>query len=98
LQACLSANTCQQVPYNAVRGQDFFQLDLRVSRTFRFGEKAKLDLIFQAFDLTNRANFGSSYGTSIRASNFEQPTGFITPSGTLVPKSFAAEFGARFSF
>jgi len=98
LQACIAANTCHQLPYDALRGENFFQLDTRFSKTLSFGEKAKLELIFQAFDLTNRANFGATYGGNIRASTFETPTGFITPSGVIVPKSFSGEFGARFSF
>ena len=98
LTACITANTCHQVPYDYLRGGDFFQLDARFGRFFRFGERAKLEVFFQAFDMTNRANFGSSYGGNIRTSTFLQPTGFITTSGVIVPKSFAGEFGARFSF
>jgi hypothetical protein len=98
LLACIAANTCHQVPYNYLRGEDFFQLDARFARFFRFGDRARLEVFFQAFDLTNRANFGTSYGGNIRTSTFEQPTGFITASGVIVPKSFAGEFGARFSF
>jgi hypothetical protein len=98
LQACLKANTCDQVPYNFLRGGAFFEVDTRFSRTFKFGEKAKLELIFQAFDVTNRANFGANYQGNIRAANFRQPTNFITGSGAIVPKSFSGEFGTRFSF
>jgi len=98
LQACLAANTCHQVPYDYLRGEAFFQLDTRFSRTFKFGEKPKLELIFQAFDLTNHANFGANYQGNIRSATFMQPTNFITGSGVIVPKSFSGEFGARFSF
>jgi len=98
LQACLAANTCSQVPYNAVRGENFFQLDARFSKTIKLRERARIELFFQAFDLTNRANFGASYQTSIRSAIFQQPTNFITPGAVLVPKSFSGEFGARFSF
>jgi hypothetical protein len=98
LLSCLAANTCHQLPYDYQRGEDFFQLDARIGRFFKFKDRAKLELFFQAFDLTNRANFGTSYGGNIRTSTFEQPTGFITASGVIVPKSFAGEFGARFSF
>jgi hypothetical protein len=98
LQTCIAAATCQQVPYDYARGEDFFQFDARLARTFQFGEKPKLQLIFQAFDMTNRANFGTSYGANIRASTFQTPTNFITPSGVIVPKAFVAEFGAKFSF
>jgi hypothetical protein len=98
LLACLSASTCHQLPYNYERGEDFFQIDARLGRFFRFKERARLELFFQAFDLNNRANFGTSYGGNIRTSTFLQPTAFITASGVIVPKSFAGEFGARFSF
>ena len=86
------------ISYDYLRGEDFFQLDARFGRFFKFGERARLEVFFQAFDLTNRANFGTSYGGNIRTSTFLQPTGFITSSGVIVPKSFAGEFGARFSF
>jgi hypothetical protein len=98
LQSCIAANTCHQVAYDSLRGAPFFELDARLSRIFNLGEKMKLELMFQAFDLTNHANFGSSYGTNIRASNFEQPTGFIGGTGVIIPKSFSGEFGAKFSF
>jgi hypothetical protein len=98
LRACLAANTCHQVPFGNLRGNPFFELDTRLSKNFKFGEKANLELIFQAFDLTNRANFGVQYQTSLRSTQFQQPIGFIAAGGVLVPKSFSGEFGARFSF
>lgn len=98
LNACIAANACHQVPYDYLRGGNFFQLDARFGKFFNFGERARLEVFFQAFDMTDRANFGTSYGGNIRTSTFQQPTGFITSSGVIVPKSFAGEFGARFSF
>jgi hypothetical protein len=98
LRSCLATGDCYQVGYDNMRGQALFQLDTRFSKTVRLSEKARLDLIFQAFDLTNRANFGANYRTSIRAADFGKPIGFITPSGVIVPRSFSGEFGARFSF
>lgn len=98
-QACLAASTCRMVGFDTLRGQDYFQLDTRVTKAFNFAEKGELKLIFQAFDITNRANFGNSFGTSVRSpGTFEQPTGFIAPSGTIIPKSFRAEFGAEYTF
>ncbi len=98
LQACLYGGTCHQIGYNTFRGDDFFQLDARFSRDFKFGEKAHLQLIFQAFNLTNHANFGTNYQTNIRSASFGQPTAFIGGTSAIIPKSFAGEFGARFSF
>jgi len=105
LQACLAAGTCKQVGFDSLRGQAYFQLDTRLSKDIKFGERAKLKLIFQAFDLTNRANFGNNFDGNLRdfntdptKSTFRKPTGFITPSGVIVPRSFSGEFGAQFIF
>lgn len=98
LRACLAAATCHELPFDFARGQGFFQLDSRVAKNFKFGEQKTLSLIFQGFDLTNRANFGNSFQGNIRSSIFSRPTGYITPAGVIVPKSFRAEFGARFAF
>ena len=97
-QACLSAGTCIMVPFDSLRGQDFFQLDTRVTKSFNFAEKGTLRLIFQAFDITNRANFGNDFTGNARSSTFEKPAGFLAPSGTTVPKSFRAEFGVEYTF
>lgn len=48
--------------------------------------------------MTNRANFGNDYTGNVRSSTFEQPAGFIAPNGTVIPKSFRAEFGAEYTF
>jgi hypothetical protein len=98
LRACLAAGTCVQAPYNNLRGQAFFQLDARISKDIKFSERAKLKLIFQAFDLTNRANFGNNFDGNINSSTFGKPLGFIAPSGVFVPRSFSGEFGAQFIF
>jgi len=98
LRACLAAGTCYQAPYNMLRGQTFFQLDTRVTKNIRLGEGKSLKLIFQAFDLTNRANFGNNYDGTVRNATFRQPIGFITPSGVIVPRSFSGEIAAQFVF
>jgi hypothetical protein len=98
LRACLAANTCHQVSFNSLRGQTFFELDARFSKEFVWKERARLSLFFQAFDLTNRANFGANFGGNTRAGSFQTPLGFLSTSGVVVPHSFAGEFGARFSF
>jgi hypothetical protein len=94
LIACQNAGTCYQLPYDALRGQAFFQLD----KTIRWREHYNLQLFFQGFDITNRANFGSTYTGNIQSGNFGKPNGYITPDGAIVPKSFRGEFGFQFSF
>ncbi len=98
LRSCLGTGDCFQVPFSYLRGQTFFQWDARVSKTVKLGEKPLLELVFQAFDLTNRANFGNNFVSNVRSPQFGKPNGFITPSGVLVPRSFGGEFGAQFRF
>lgn len=95
---CLRSGACTFAPFNNVRGQAFFQLDTRVTKNFRIGERANLQAIFQVFDLTNRANFGNNFVNDIRQANYATPSNFITPSGVTVPHSLSAEFGVRFTF
>jgi hypothetical protein len=98
LLSCQTAGTCFQLPFDSLRGQPYFDLDVRVGKSIRWRDRYNLQLFFQGFDLTNRANFGSSYTGNIQSSSFAQPNGYITPDGVIVPKSFRAEFGFQFSF
>lgn len=96
---CLRTGGCIILPFDNLRGQPFFQLDLRVAKNFKFKERSTLTLIFQTFNLTNRANFGNNYGGNVRDPNtFMKPVGFITPSGVIIPHSFSGEVGVKFSF
>lgn len=42
---------------NTGRGTSFFQVDMRVAKNFDFSHRYRLELIFEAFNLFNRANF-----------------------------------------
>jgi outer membrane receptor protein involved in Fe transport len=90
---------CTIAQYDPLRGDPFFQLDLRLSKNINFGERMKLQLVAQAFNLTNRANYGNDYNGNIAsASTFDHPAGFINPSATTIPRSLWGEFGFRFTF
>lgn len=104
-QACYFAGNCHLVPFNPLRGDAFFQLDTRLSKNFKIGEKANVQIIAQAFNLTNRANYGNDVTTNVSApkdingkSTFGTPAGFINPTSTNIPRSLTGEFGFRFSF
>jgi hypothetical protein len=98
MQACLASGQCKEIPFDALRGQAFFQMDARLSKSIRIGERGTLNLLFQGFDITNRANFGNSFGANPRAAGFGQPTGFIAANSVIVPKSFRGEFGVEYRF
>ncbi len=97
-RACLAAGQCREVGYDTVRGDAFFQLDTRIAKNIRFKEHYNVQLFFQAFNLTNRANFGNNFYNAPANGKFLQQAGFINPSSTMIPRSFNGEFGARFTF
>jgi hypothetical protein len=93
-----SAADCTIAKFDALRGDPFFELDMRLAKNIKFGERMNLQLIGQAFNLTNRANYGANYGNNINSSTFANPVGFINPSSTTTPRSLWGEFGVRFTF
>jgi carboxypeptidase family protein/TonB-dependent receptor-like protein len=96
---CYYSGNCQVVPYNNLRGNPYFNLDARLGKNIKLGESRNLQLIFQAFNLTNHANYGNNFGTSSNdPTTFRKAVGFINPTSTYLPRSFQGEFGARFSF
>lgn len=95
---CFRAGQCINAPFDNLRGQPYFQLDTRITKNFKLKERANIAVIFQVFDLTNRANFGNNFVTDVRLANFATPTNFLTPTAVTVPHSLSAEFGVRFSF
>jgi hypothetical protein len=101
--------TCKQAHFDSLRGQPYFDVDTRVTKLIKFGERSNLKLIFQAFDLTNRANYGNNYDGNVRhfstnpaTNTFATPLGYIgcNPNGCnrTIPISFRAEFGGQFTF
>jgi hypothetical protein len=64
------------IPRNAGEGPDFFSLNLRLSRTFRMGDRARLVALGEVFNVTNRRNVVSMNG------NFGSGTYPTSPSAT----------------
>lgn len=90
---------CRFASYDPLRGDPFFELDLRLAKNIRFGDRMNLQLVAQAFNLTNRANYGSDFGNSIASPDtFGHPVGFINPTSTVIPRALWGEFGVRFTF
>ena len=98
VRAGIADGSLQQLSFDSLRGQAFFQLDLRVSKAFMIKERQKLEFLAQFFDLTNRANYGGNFVGSIRTATFGQPNGYVAPSSVIVPKSFAAELAVQYRF
>ena len=72
---------------------------MRLAKNIKLGEQVNLQLVAQAFNLTNRANYGNNYGNNIASpATFGHPAGFINPSSTTIPRSLWGEFGFRLTF
>jgi len=94
-----AARSCTISKYDPLRGDPFFELDMRLAKDIHFGERMNVQLQAQAFNLTNRANYGNNFGRSIAsAPTFNHPVGFIAPANTTIPHALWGEFGARFTF
>ena len=90
---------CTIAKYDPLRGDPFFELDMRLAKNIKFGDRMNLQLLAQAFNLTNRANYGNNFGNSIAsASTFGHPVGFIAPASTIIPHALWGELGARLTF
>jgi len=76
------------LPRNAFRGPDFRQLDMRLSKAFELGPR-RLELIAEAFNLTNRVNY-VSYTASIQSAFFGRPQSAFDPR--------QVQLGVRFDF
>ena len=93
------AQACTIAKYDPLRGDPFFELDMRLAKNFKFRERYNLQIVAQAFNLTNRANYGNDFGKSIAdPSTFGHPIGFINPTSTVNARSVWGEFGFRFTF
>jgi hypothetical protein len=82
-----------------MRGNPYFQLDTRLAKSIKFGDRANLQLIAEAFNLTDRANYGNNFGHSIGSpTRFGHPAGFISPASVIIPRATWGELGFRFTF
>ena len=89
-----------KLPINSERGDKFSQLNVRVSKFFKWGEHKKLGLFFEAFNVFNTGNFGNQFQNVTGTSDFGKPINFFGATGFSEPIGipFQAQLGVRFSF
>lgn len=79
---------------NTGRGFDYASIDLRLSRRYRFGERANLEVIVEGFNVLNRANLqlpNNTFGTGASPlPSFGRPTA--------ADNARQIQFGLRFNF
>lgn len=98
---------CTMIKPNTLTGKPFVQMDLRASKYFKLGERARLGALVEFYNLFNRANFCDSYEEDVQATTFNTPRAFCqgpvnngAPSGasTATVQSLHTELGLRFEF
>jgi hypothetical protein len=94
---------------NTLTGKPFIEMDLRTTKYFKFGERAKLSIFAEFYNLLNRSNFCNSYEEDVNVSTYNTPRAFCSGpsnaanggvsgySAAAVP-SLHAELGLRFEF
>jgi Carboxypeptidase regulatory-like domain len=84
------------------RGNSLFMMSARVSRIFPFGHEGRhrISAFAELYNLSDRANFGTSYGNVKGTATYQLPTGYIGGFGAVstTPNSFQVQFGARCIF
>ena len=95
---CYYSGNCHLVPYNSMRGDPYYDMDVRLAKNIKVGEGRNLQLAWQAFNLFNHANYGNNFDGIVQDSTFGKAIGFINPTSSLLPRAFTAEFAARFTF
>lgn len=93
-------NDQNQLPPATERGDNFKQVNVRVSKFFNFSEKKRLGVFFEAFNLFNTANFGNQFQNVAETEDFKLPINFFGATGFSEPIGipFQAQFGFRFNF
>ena len=89
-----------KLPLNDHRGDNFSQLNVRVSKFFKWGEHKKLGLFFEAFNVFNTGNYGNQFQNTTGTPDFGKPINFFGATGFSEPLGipFQAQLGVRFSF
>jgi hypothetical protein len=73
---------CTMIKPNTLTGKPYIQMDLRAAKSFKLGDRAKLSINVELYNLFNRANFCNSYEESVSA-------GLVSAGGTFnTPQSF----------
>jgi outer membrane receptor protein involved in Fe transport len=85
---------------NTIDGPGFASVDIRFARDISIWERARLRLMFEAFNLTNRANYSNiltaQYNYNAASRIFTPAAGYLSPTATFDPRIL--QLSAKFTF
>ncbi len=73
-----------------MRGDPYYQTDMRAQKTFKFKERYSLQVMAEMFNLFNRVNFGDSFQTGSRSLGVPVPASVRSCPGGVYPCTFAS--------
>jgi hypothetical protein len=91
-----ATNGCQFVPPNSFRGKALIQLDLRTAKEFHFGERMKLQLMAEMYNLFNRKNSCNNVDKTFYSSGGTLSPTFGDPAGYCGGQGYGAPFGGPY--
>ena len=84
---------CQEVSPNSFRGMPLIQLDMRAAKTFNVGERVKLHLMAEMFNLFNRNNSCNFVDSTFYNSDGSLNSDFGHPQGYCGGQGYGETFG-----
>jgi Carboxypeptidase regulatory-like domain/TonB dependent receptor len=99
-QNFLTTAGCTQVKPNTLRGDPFVDFDLKAAKNFNLGERAKIAITWEFFNLFNRNNFCNNFSGSAADVAARQPQGYCGGQGfgPSFGNALRHQFGFRFEF
>ncbi len=91
---------CQELPVNTFRGKAFVEFDLRAAYAFKIREKMNFRIIWESYNIGNRANSCNNVDTNFYSSTFGEPVGYCGGQGfgATFGNAYRSQFGFRFEF
>ena len=86
-------NQCYPVGYSkgSLRGADTLLVNARLAKNIRLGERRALLIFVEAYNIINKANFGTNFQANVTSATFLQPTALSANLRQL-------QLGGRFDF
>lgn len=91
---------CKEIAVNTFRGKPFIEFDLRAAYAFKIRENMNFRLIWESYNIGNRANSCNNVDTNFYGGSFGTPQGYCGGQGygATFGNAYRSQFGFRFEF
>lgn len=91
---------CTEVHPNTFRGKAYIELDLRTAYVFKIRENMKFRILWEMYNIGNRANSCNNVDTNFYGGTFGAPNGYCGGQGpgATFGGPYRSQFGFRFEF